>query len=255
MRKVAPIFFALLVVAAVSSFAQDSTEVAAGGTVLTSEGIAGSVDKKHRNPLLSVETIVQTGNVKILVDASIPSKDYQKYPIRFDFFVNRSFVTSQIRSPELPGPVGIDVAPSIATPPFNYSVVATVLHPNRQFVTVINAAAFESNLSATFDCTLTVENAEEETAIYSASGVSTTQAGDNSFNISFTDAKDEAEETSASLSGTVNLTGTSASSSLEVTTPDGTQTVSTTGTITKTDDVVTALSLKSEDEKVVLECE
>ncbi len=107
---------------------------------LTTEGISGEADKGRRSPVLSASTSVGTGNVKILVDAYVPSPQYQKFPIKFEIFVNRKLIVTQIRSTELPGPIGIDVGSNIATPPFNYSIVATLLHPNRQYTTVLNAA-------------------------------------------------------------------------------------------------------------------
>ena len=107
---------------------------------LTTEGVSGEADKGRRSPVLSASTSVTTGNVKILVDAYVPSSQYQKFPIKFEFFVNRKLVLTQIRSSELPGPVGIDIGTKVASPPFNYSIVATLLHPNRQYTTVLNAA-------------------------------------------------------------------------------------------------------------------
>jgi hypothetical protein len=38
--------------------------------------------------------------VKILVDAYIPNEEYRAYPIRFEVFVIRHLLVSQIHSPE-----------------------------------------------------------------------------------------------------------------------------------------------------------
>jgi hypothetical protein len=67
-------------------------------------------------------------------------------------FVNRKLIVTEIRSTELPGPIGIDV-PNSATPPFSYSIVATC-HPNRQYTTVLNGGGISVDLESFSDCYL-----------------------------------------------------------------------------------------------------
>ena len=225
--------------------------------VINSEGVAGYVDKKHRNPSLSVGVVNHETVAQILVDAYVPDKQYEKFPIRFDFFVNRSYVTSQIRSTTLTGPIGIEVGDSMATRPFTYSVIATLLHPNRQFVTEIDGTVEKFTAptpSTTLVCTLSIEDADANTVEYKATGVAPT-GSNGTFSVSFSGAQNDSKDLEASLSTSVTVTETAASASLKITTSDGESIVASTGTATASDTELTALSLTSSDEKTTLDCQ
>jgi hypothetical protein len=221
---------------------------------LVTEGINGVIDKHHRSPLLSVGIVRGTKVVTILADASIGDSDYTDYPIRFDFFVNRRLFTSQIRSKALPGPIGVDVGADVAATPFNYSVVATLLHPNRQFTTVIEGAVFGNNLIATLDCTLTVPGTSD-TDMFTESSVTTGQSANNALTVSMNGAANEtnSEEVTAeaaltiqednSLAGTFSYTRSNISKSVAVT---GTATIASGG--------LTAFSVASSDGDTTLKC-
>ena len=140
------------------SLALSMLSVVAEAQTLSNEGIEGFVDAKHRGPVLTVgPSYFASGSNEarsaggayglLLVDASVPNTDYKEYPIRFEFYVNRQLVSTQLRSEALPGPIGLSIPTSMATVPFNYSVVATVLYPNRSFSTVINGAITTGELS------------------------------------------------------------------------------------------------------------
>jgi hypothetical protein len=223
----------------------------AEGPTLTSEGVAGERDKERRDPILSVSRVVEDGVVRLLADAYVPNTDFAKYPLQFDFYVNRQFFTSQLRSPELTGPVGVNVPSQVAAPPFNFTVVARVLHPNRTFTTVINAAVFASSLDAVFDCTLT-RTADGAKQTYQANGVNAAQEGSDSFTLSF-DAKNDAGD-SISVLAAVTTAGTSANSTLSLTQSDETQMVGVSGTIERQNSALTSLSLASSDGATALSC-
>jgi len=249
------------------------------GEVLNSEGISGYADKHHRNPILSVQSIVDPTKVRILVDASILDSQLQKFPLKFDFYVNRTFVTSMIRSPDLTGAIGVEIAPTVATPPFNYSVVATLLHPNRQFTSVVNAAVFPTNLTSKLECVLTVNDDSSEVAKsvstvaeseasesdeatdastieYTAPEVTTQQVDNSTFKIEFNEAPGDTEGKTASLVAAV-LVGAdkkTASSLLSFTTENGEEKVQTTGEVMIAEGALKELSLASSDEGVTLSC-
>jgi hypothetical protein len=109
------------------------------------QGISGTHDDKWRAPIISVQTQKTSEGVKLIIDASVSNEEFRQYPIRFDFFVNRQLRSSQIRSVELPGDVGYLVPPEVAVPPFNYSVTATLLHPNRQYTSLAQGAVFPTD--------------------------------------------------------------------------------------------------------------
>jgi hypothetical protein len=222
------------------------------------QGIAGYSDKLSRDPILTVGTTKESnGNVKILVDAAIPNRQFEKFPIRFDFFVNRVFVTSQMRSPELPGPIGIDVTPSIATPPFNYTVIATLLHPNRQYTSVLQSAVYLSDLTFAATCTFLYKSGDGAERNYTLSDVTISQAGEESVSLSLVNARSEDDSVSASLTGTLAIAnGSTASGVLSVDGPGGdAEAIAVTGSITKTDGAVTKLGVKSANGGFLLECE
>ncbi len=172
--------------------------------VLTTEGISGDIDKKRRGPVLSVgvhhnqtDSSGARGGVEsttLLVDAFIPNKEYERYPIRFDFFVNRKLASSQLRSVELPGPIGLEVTSEMATIPFNYSVVATLLHPNREFTTILNGAVTSTGptppATAISSCNLEIVPAPgAELTVYVADTVTVTPGADGNFSLSFETSK------------------------------------------------------------------
>lgn len=241
--------------------AYSGVAVAQSGVTNVKQGIGDDVDKKRRGPLVTVTTTIENGTVKLLVDAFQQNKEYQDYPVQFDFFVNRQFFTSQIRSPELPGPIGIDVGPDVATPPFNYTIVAKVLHPNRTFTTVYTAAAFSSNLVNRFDCTLTITNPamgdeDESTSIFVANDVSTNQTSNSSVTLSFMDIESENGDEEVDLNGSFTISGdTDVTGTLSIARNDSLPTsVSVEGIIEREDGSVTALDVGSADETVELSC-
>ena len=129
------------------------------------EGINNSIDKKRRNPVITVKTsyVTDTSTAKIIVDSYIPNTDFEKYPVKFEYFINKKLFTSQIRNVSTTGDLGIDVGPDIAPVPFAYSIVATLLHPNRQYITVAEGTVSETNstgtpLEGSLGCTLTISN-------------------------------------------------------------------------------------------------
>lgn len=184
------------------------------------EGISGTVDAKRRAPVVGFGTERAPDGVKILIDAYMPNGDFEQYPIRFDLYVNRHLFVSQIRSRDLPGPIGATVPPTVATPPFNFSIVATVLHPNRQFSSVAQGAVYPVDLTGTFSCKITVadgtgtrsfETAEAKATQPAPNRMTVTLAkplsGDSEENQSFSA---DLEVTASTVAGTiVDAAGTS----------------------------------------------
>lgn len=182
----------------------------------TGEGVSGDIDKQRRSPTVTISTITGSGAVKILVDAYVADPEFKKYPIQFDFFINRRLFSSQIRSTELPGPIGVDVGSDVATLPFNYTVVAKVLHPNREFTSVLNGAVFASNLSRLLDCTLTTGINGDDTEEYVENDIAAVQTGNNSFTFSF-ESDSVSGDHSVEFSAAVTVgSGDSASADLSI---------------------------------------
>jgi hypothetical protein len=114
-------------------------------TLLQTEGIGGDIDRDDRDPRITFSVNVKSdGSAKILVNGKVPNEEYQKYPIQYDFFINNRLFSSQVTSLQLPGPIGIDVGADVAPLPFNYTIKATVLHPNRSFTSMAFGAVDES---------------------------------------------------------------------------------------------------------------
>ncbi|MDC0357913.1 hypothetical protein OAO01_03785 [Oligoflexia bacterium] len=222
-------------------------------------GISGIQDKKGRNPDLAVSKVMKNEVPTILVDAQIPEPGHRIYPIRFDFYINRRLFSSQIRSDELPGAVGVSIGPDIAAVPFTYAVVATLMSPNRFYTSMLTGAFFASNLLATFDCTLTLSSDDgEESTDYVANDVATDQSGNNSFSFSF-DANSISVDSTVALSasvstsgedkaaGTLTVTRDSDGSTTRVTDVSGTATFDDSGNLK-------SLSVESDDKTTSLVC-
>ncbi|NLF25217.1 MAG: hypothetical protein GX589_06110 [Deltaproteobacteria bacterium] len=232
--------------------------------VVTSRGVAGDMDSENRDPVLSVGRNATPENVKLLVDAYIENNEYKNYPIKFEFFVNRNLILAQIRSPELPGPIGIDIPPTTATMPFNYTVSACMIHPNQSFCTVINGAADGTDDKVSYNCTLTLMEAtgdvdEDEDAIggettdYSAEGVTLENQGVNSYAFSFT-AKTEDHAKEATITGTLKVEDQNATSLITVKTSDETDPVEASGTAVTEDDRLSSFKVSDDDETLNLSC-
>jgi hypothetical protein len=258
MKTYRVILFSLILGSAQHAYAQDSNEQDSetkSSIINTSEGISGEIDKKRREPTVSVETVVQEGNVKLLVDAYIAATEYSKYPIQFDFYINRNFYTSQIRSTELPGPIGIDIPSSLARPPFNYSIIAKTLHPNSVYTTIVNGAAFSSNLTKSLDCTLTTGADSSSSVEYIANAVTPSQTSNNTIAIEF-----ETESTpsghSVKLTSSLSVADETATGTIEIQVDNGTaQSITISGEAVKNESgVVSDLNLASSDNATTLVC-
>lgn len=177
------------------------------------EGISGTVDAKRRSPVISFSTVRAAEGVKILVDAYMPNGDYEQYPIRFDLYVNRHLLVSQIRSRELPGPIGATVPPSVATPPFNFSIVATLVHPNRQFSSVAQGAIYPVDLTGTFSCKITVAEGTG-TSSFETSEAKATQSAPNRMTLTLAKPLFGDADGKRSFSADLEVTGSTASGTI-----------------------------------------
>lgn len=224
------------------------------------EGVGNEVDKDHRNPILSVGIKRGTGVVSILADAVVQHDDFAEAPIQFDFFVNRKLFSSQIRSKALNGPVGVEVKTEDAAMPFNYSVMAKVIHPNRQFTSLIEGAVFPHEFNATLNCSLTVSVDEDSSKIYTQDKVKTVQAEGDSFNLDMLNLATASGSSKATLSGLVNVKVADSSSTATATLSvaegsDASKDVEVSGRVTMVEGVLTSFNLTSSDGETEIECE
>lgn len=268
MRRFSPIFLVLATFCMIQAALAETTAGSASGsaTVNTTEGVSGFLDKKRRAPSLSVGVNRGTSNgVKLLADAYVANEEYTEYPIKFEFFVNRSLVATQIRSKELPGPVGIDVDVKKNPFPFNYSVIATVLGPNRTFTTVLNGAVFSSDLAgggAISSCQLTLSDAVKAQGanaerVYAADSVSISQTSNSSVQVVFETStlSDGSKADPVSVTATISVDGEKASGEVTVTEGDNSPTTATaTGTASVKNGQVDGFSVGTTDNKTSLTC-
>jgi hypothetical protein len=259
-RVISTASFLVLGLSATLANAQTATPTPDPSTqnVLVSEGIGGDIDKHRRGPVLSVGIKRAPAVVKLLVDTSIQNEQYADYPIQLDYYVNRMHFTSQIRSKALPGPLGIDVGSDYTAPPFNYTVVAKLLHPNREFTTVIEGAVFELDLAATLDCTLTrpVDGEEGSSKIYTESSVATVQLSNDTLLLNASALKTPNKSSTASVNGNVTVKNTDGTASGNITVIEGAQSASEelSGTFTSASGLLSSISLSSSDGETVVEC-
>ncbi len=221
---------------------------------LNSEGVAGDIDGKNRSPHLTVGTTIGTNQVTILADAFHPSGEFSKYPIQFDFFVNRTLFATQYRSPTLGGPVGVTVPSSVAKPPFNYVVVAKTLHPNSVYTTVIEGAVYTNTLGATVDCTVTLPgNEETDDTIYTASDVSLGQTGNSNVDATFS-AK--SQDGTSTIQVTTQLSVSTESSGTFTVAKDGEEEQNFSGSaeVEKDSASITSFSISADDGGATLTC-
>ncbi len=198
---------------------------------VTVRGIEGNADKRKRDPETQLTRTVDNSGVTLLASSHIPNPDFRdKWPIKYEFFVNGKLIETQVTSNELSRPIGLTITPNIAPLPFNYTVVATLLHPNSSYKTVINGAAFEEEGSST-SLTCTVDNAEGLT--HTASDVQTVQTANNTIDLSFTA---ENSDSNISFVSSLTLSGDNLSGVAEITENDILTQEDVTGSISRAED-------------------
>jgi len=226
-----------------SAFSQES--------ISSYEGVSGDMDKQRRSPNLTVEKIVTDEGVKILADVFVVNREFRDYPVQLDYYVNRSFFTSQIRSQELPGAVGVDIGADVAVAPFNFTIVANILHPNRSFTTVFNGAVFDNNFVRNVDCTVTVQG--ESSTEYVANNVVLQQNSNSRFSMDF-QASSLTDSDSLTLESEVSVNGSQASAILQIRQANTVKEIPVDGSVTMTDSRLTSISLFSDDGEYSLLC-
>jgi len=230
----------------------DNAELSA----VTTEGVNGDTDKKKRNPVISYQTVYEGSTIKLLVDGFVPNPDFQKYPLQFDFFVNRRLFSSQIRSSQQPGAVGVDIGPDIAVPPFNISITAKVLHPNSLYLSVAEGQVLPRKSSSDLNCELLITaGGESVSKDYFDDSIVLQDGGSGSIAFTF----DGTDSTGTSIiapvaltnsggmaSGTISIASTSIPLSGSVTESGASE--------TQTTAKISAINLTSEDGLNVLNC-
>lgn len=223
-------------------------------STVTSQGISGYQDLRGRDPVLSVSVVSSGPTIKILADAYEKISDYAQDPIEYQFFVNRRLFSTQIQARELPGAVGVDIGQDVAVPPFNYTVIATLLHPNRQFKTVIHGAVYGSNLTASLSCTLEDESDSANPINVSAADVQTVQPAENRVSLSFEGTSGgSSSKTTASLDAEVS--GTSLTGTISVSGKSGQNSVDAQGKISFENSQIKSLEMSSSDKKISISCQ
>lgn len=216
-----------------------------------SEGVSGDIDKRHRGPTISISTETTSGGARLLVDAYAKNKQFQKYPVRFDFYVNRRLFSSQIRSAEQPGAIGIDVGADIAPMPFDYAVIASFVHPNTQYVSMAQGTVFRQSLGTTLDCSLTIDDGTS-VLTFDQAGVSINQVSNGRITFSFTGTDpDTAEE--ATTSGALAIANNKAIGTLSIARGGGAGDVAVSGTSVGTSSLE-SFDVQSSDGLTKLSC-
>lgn len=240
------------------------------------EGVQGYLDKDRRSPVLTVSHEVFEDNTEILADAHMLNGSLSEFPIQFDFYVDRKLFDSQYRSVGQTGPVGIRVPSSVTPAPFTYTVVATLLHTNRQYKTVYEATASEAAQSSssssassengsldnviptTIDCSLDITT-DGTVTTFNADSIATSSVNEEAITFTFTAQEEEGTGTrsvSVSLTqnaetetaqGTVSITNSSSDASVPVS-----HTV--TGSFEVSDGTVSLVEVSTEDDSVDLSC-
>jgi len=227
------------------------------GVILSHEGVGADVDKKRREPVLSVRVAAGPTSATIFADAYVVSDQTNYLPIQFDFFINRAFFASQIRSTELPGPVGVTVAYKDVPIPFNYSVVAKILHPNRTFTTMLNGTVERidptpgptNTPTSSLSCTYT-EKIDNEVATYTAAEVAFSET-DSKVTSSFEVVNTEDPEDKLALEIDTTKDDTALSGTLNIV---DSQEINVSGNYVKSGAAISSMSLLSEDSLNELSC-
>lgn len=216
-------------------------------TPLTTAGVANYADKKGRNPTLTVQQSHRPGVVSLLVNAAATG-DFEKFPIQVDIFVNGTLFTSQIVSPTLPIPLGVDVPEARAALPFNFTVVAKIIHPNSVYTSALEGAAFPQNF-ADEQQNLACNVVAGETEL-SANAVTIERVGGTNYQFAVPELPEGGDQ--ARVAYTLSANGGSVASGTVTLNDNEPTTV--TGTVTSEGQSVTAIALANTDDSVSVSC-
>ena len=218
---------------------------------LSVSGISGDTDLKDRSPLLTYTKDVTSTQSKISASATVVNDGYKKYPIRYDFYINGELFSSQVTSTELPLTPTITLDRTDHPLPYNYTIVATLITPNRTISTTSYGSVVESEVGIPRACTLTSTDSSLPSPSYTASSVSF--SGDSTkLNTTFTGV---ASDGNGDKDFTVTLTisnGTTATGTISISALKTDASVS--GTVTFTDGVLSAVQVNNTDSTITLDC-
>lgn len=220
---------------------------------LSTQGVGGTMDAHGRSPILTVYTEEGNGTVTISADAYVKHSKYIKYPIRYQFFVNKELVSTQFSSPELPGTAKVVVDEKMATIPFNYSVIADLIYPNRTFSSVIQAAVEKNYVKPNYSCDLTISDGEGESVTYSTELAKTNPSTVSSFGLSF-EASDD-EETKVIFEGNFNFSEDVISGVAQYIEGAESQQIELKGKAISENDTLQSFNVATADDSVTLDCE
>lgn len=232
------------------AFAQDA------GQKLAVEGIVGDVDKGRRAPVITFSTSVAAdgSSATILVDTQIINEEYRRFPIAVDFYVNGKLFSKQYRSLELPNPLGINVPNELAPIPFNYAIVATLLHTNRQFVSIVQGSISAPGSGGSLNCTATEQVGGDAVGVDVSGAVDTQIGSDNKFVFTLTDA-DRSAEVSLTVEPSSSTTARPATGTVTVKQgSNGAVTYDVSGTVTAAGTTVSAVDASEAGGKLSLSC-
>lgn len=235
-----------------------ATSTVSSEQTLSTEGVVGDVDKGRRAPTLTFSTKVAPdgSSATILADTQVINEDYKKYPISVDFYVNGRLFSKQFRSLELPAPLGVVVPKELAAIPFNYSIVATLIHPNRQYVTVAQGAVTLNDSKSALQCILTLPESENGVASSLAGTVPNSLNSDNTLNFTLTEGNSSAQISlviaPSAASAIRDATG---SALVKQSDPSSDATYSLKGTATASGPTVSEIKTTATEENVSLNCE
>jgi len=212
-----------------------------------------------KGPLTTVSWERQTGGVLVLINSQMEEESYREYGVHCSTFVKGERFLDQVSTPALPHGLGGLIPSTLASPPFDVHVVCEALSPKNARRTVVPVTVTSQRLVGKVDCTLTlttaIDGGDDESEIFSASGLTTSQSGENAFSLSFDgEAADASGTVTVATSATVNLTDNSTTGTISITRDGEAETHDVTGAVVIKDESLGSFDLTSSDEAVKLSC-
>ncbi len=212
-----------------------------------------------KGPLTTVSWERQTGGVLLLISSQMEDESYREYGVHCSTFVKGERFLDQVSTPALPHGLGGLIPSTLASPPFDVHVVCDALSPKNTRRTMVPVTVTSQRLVGKVDCTLTlttvIDSETDESEIFSASGLTTAQSGENAFSLSFDGESADASETiTVSTSATVTLTDNSATGTISITRDGEVETHDVTGTVVIKEESLGSFELSASDDSVKLSC-
>lgn len=236
-KRIGTLLVAALVLIPSIGFSQSGAQTNTSTGITTTS--ATNLDRDGRTPILSVTSGTNTqlfGNpVELRISATVENDTYENHPIRVEIYVAgkhfESFLTTSRRPIPIAAFIGDDVFDRSGGRPMDITILASTVHVNRTFTSMVEITVYNQNFSGTFDCTYVATNEADTSTTYVANGVNIVQRSESQIELSESfNAVDGSQQVTVTTVLSLNSSDSTISGTVQVTENGTSSVVGLTGT-------------------------